>query len=52
MDRARRLHDAISEVNETYHRERSAPGTVTAGIHLSSLLIRDYLLDPRGERAI
>ena len=52
IDRARRLHDAISEVNETYHRSARRLEQLRSGIHLSSLLIRDYLLDPRVERAI
>ena len=52
MDRARRLHDAISEVNETYQKSAQRLEQLRAGIHLSSLLLRDYLLDPRAERAI
>jgi signal transduction histidine kinase len=52
MDRARRLHDAISEVNETYQKSAQRLEQLRAGIHLSSLLLRDYLLDPRAERAV
>ena len=52
MDRARRLHDAISEVNETYQKSAQRLEQLRAGIHLSSLLLRDYLLDPRAGRAV
>jgi signal transduction histidine kinase len=50
VDRAKRLYTAVSEVNEIYHGRARGLEHVRAGIHLSSLLLRDYLLDPRTER--
>jgi signal transduction histidine kinase len=51
IERARSLQSAISDVNETYHRNSRRLQQVRSGIHLSSLLLRDYLLDPRPEKA-
>jgi signal transduction histidine kinase len=51
MQRAGRLHTAISEVNEAYSRNARALEEVRSGIHVTSLLMRDYVLDPRPERA-
>jgi signal transduction histidine kinase len=51
MERAGRLHAAISEVNEVYSRNARALEEVRSGIHVTSLLMRDYVLDPRSERA-
>lgn len=51
IERAKRLHTAVAQVNETYHTSARALEQLRAGIHLSSLLLRDYLLDPHPERA-
>ena len=51
MQRAGRLHAEISDVNEVYSRNARALEVVRSGIHVTSLLMRDYVLDPRSERA-
>jgi signal transduction histidine kinase len=50
MERAKRLNASVSEVNERYHNSARSLERLRSGIHLSSLLLRDYLLDPRAER--
>lgn len=52
IDRARRLHATVSEVNEAYHRSARSLDELRSSLHLTSLLLRDYLLDPRKERAV
>lgn len=51
MDQARRLHAAVSAVNEAYYLNEQRLEQVRFGIHLTSILVRDYLLDPRIELA-
>ena len=51
MNQARRLHAAVSDVNEAYSRNAQRLEQVRFGIHLTSILVRDYLLDPRVELA-
>ena len=51
IDQARRLHSAVSAANQTYHHNARSLEQVRSGIHLTSLLVRDYLLDPRSARA-
>jgi signal transduction histidine kinase len=50
IERARRLHAAVLQANEAYHANARELEQLRSGIHLSSLLLRDYLLDPRAER--
>ncbi|HYP05423.1 MAG TPA: sensor histidine kinase [Bryobacteraceae bacterium] len=47
MNQARRLHDAVSEVNDAYSRNARRLEQIRYGIHLTSILVRDYLQDPR-----
>jgi signal transduction histidine kinase len=51
MNQARRLHAAVSDVNEAYSSNAQRLEQVRFGIHLTSILVRDYLLDPRVELA-
>jgi signal transduction histidine kinase len=50
IERTKRLNASVSEVNERYHNSARSLERLRSGIHLSSLLLRDYLLDPRAER--
>lgn len=50
IERAKQLNASVSEVNERYHNSARSLERLRSGIHLSSLLLRDYLLDPRAER--
>lgn len=52
VERARRLHDSVSEVNQDYQSTAQRLEQLRSGIHLSSLLLRDYLLDPRADRSL
>lgn len=51
IERARQLQVAVTQANETYHERARELEQLRDGIHLSSLLLRDYILDPRAERA-
>lgn len=50
IERTKKLNASVSEVNERYHNSARSLERLRSGIHLSSLLLRDYLLDPRAER--
>jgi signal transduction histidine kinase len=51
INRARKLHAAVTEVTEHYSRNAQRLEQIRGGIHLTSILVRDYLLDPRLELA-
>jgi signal transduction histidine kinase len=50
IERAKQLHAAVKLANETYHERARELEELRSGIHLSSLLLRDYIIDPRSER--
>jgi signal transduction histidine kinase len=48
--RALGLYGSLSELNQNYRRSWRSLDEIRTGIHVSSVLIRDYLLDPSDER--
>jgi len=46
LNRATELHHRLSVVNQDYRRDLRGLDDIRSGIHVSSVLIRDYLLDP------
>ena len=51
MERTRQLQTSLSEVNDEYQHRARTLDELRSGIHLSGLVLRDYLLDPRTERS-
>jgi signal transduction histidine kinase len=49
--KAREIYTRVSEMNEAYRAGQRGLEEVRSGIHVSSVLIRDYLLDTSLERA-
>ncbi|HYP14757.1 MAG TPA: histidine kinase [Bryobacteraceae bacterium] len=51
LKRATELYETVSDLNRKYRQDGLALDEVRSGIHVSSVLLRDYLLDPSLSRA-
>ncbi len=51
LNKATELHHSLSAVNQDYRRDLTGLDEIRSGIHVSSVLVRDYLLDPSQARA-
>lgn len=52
LHRAKGVYANLSELNQNYRHSEAALEEIRAGIHVSSMLVRDYLLDPSGLRDV
>lgn len=50
LHQAKRLYADLIELNSNYRHSEASLEEIRAGIHVSSLLVRDYLLEPSGLR--
>src|SRR5688572_19100009 len=51
LSRTTQLYDTLSDLNRMYRQDWRGLDNVRSGIHVSSVLVRDYLLDPSLSRA-
>ncbi|HBY62546.1 MAG TPA: hypothetical protein DEH78_22210, partial [Solibacterales bacterium] len=51
VNKATNLYSTLSRLNREYRQHWRSVEEIQSGIHVSSVLIRDYLLDPSQERA-
>jgi len=50
LHRAKSVYANLIELNQNYRHSEASLEEIRAGIHVSSMLVRDYLLDPSGLR--